>query len=250
MKFIKTAYLPKNTAELCIAGNAAKRFENELLKLGVNLLITKENNSVSGNISNHADLVVNYCGNGVIFADNSQTELLKVLNAKGFNSRIIKEKVSGAYPTDCLLNCIATDNYIICNRKCVSSDLLDFALKSDKIIIYVKQGYVKCSVCPITETAYITDDESIYKALLQEKFDAFLVEKGSVRLKGYDYGFFGGCCGKISEKELVFFGDIKKHSCYDNIKSFAYNYGVELISLGNDELTDIGSLIPISEKEN
>ena len=101
----------------------------------------------------------------------------------------------------------------------------------------------------MTDSAFITDDESIYKTLKAEKLDVLLVKKGSVRLKGFDYGFFGGCCGKISDKKIVFFGDIKNHSCYDNIKSFAKNYKIDLISLAKGDLTDIGSLIPITEKE-
>lgn len=249
MKFIKNAYLPTNDVQLCIAGNGVEPFKDELLNLGVNIITIKENSLISGNISNHADLVVNYCGNGIVFADISQTELIENLRSKGCKCSIINESVSGTYPTDCLLNCIVTDKVLICNKKCISADLLRFAEESDKQIINVRQGYVKCSVCPIAENAYITDDESVYKALTAEKLDVLLVKKGSVRLKGYNYGFFGGCCGKISEKNLVFFGDIKKHSCYDNIKHFTNNYGVELISLGNEELIDIGSLIPICEKE-
>ena len=249
MNFVKTAFLPQNDVEYCLAGNGVIPFENELLKLGITVIKTNENRHISGKISNHADLAVNYCGNGLIFADNSQKDLAKCLQEFGFNISFINESVSGEYPSDCLLNCIFSDKYLICNKKCTSANLLNYAVEHGKKVINVKQGYVKCSVCPITETAYITDDESIYKALNQEKLDVLLIKKGSVRLKGFDYGFFGGCCGKISDKKIVFFGDIKSHSCYDNIKSFTDNYKIDLISLGNGVLTDIGSLIPISEKE-
>ena len=249
MKFVKTPYLPQSDVQLCIAGNGIKPFKNELLKLGVNTIITAENRFVSPNIANHADLVMNYCGNGTFFADNSQNSLITKLNMSGFDCKIIEEKVSGKYPDDCLLNCIFSDKYLICNSNCTSKSVLNFAERCNKTVLHVKQGYVKCSICPVEKNAFITDDESIYKVLTQNKSDVLLIKKGSVVLKGYNYGFFGGCSGKISDKNIVFFGDIKKHSCYDNIKAFTKNYGIELISLGNNELLDIGSLIPIAEKE-
>ena len=71
MKFVKNAHLPENDVNCCIAGNGVTPFEDELSKLGVNLLKTSENRQISSKISNHADLSVNYCGNGVAFADNS-----------------------------------------------------------------------------------------------------------------------------------------------------------------------------------
>ena len=249
MKFVKNAHLPENDVDCCIAGNGIIPFEDELSKLGVNLLKTSENRRISSKISNHADLSVNYCGNGVAFADNSQSELAEKLNKLGCKVNFIDETVSGDYPSDCLLNCVITEKLLICNTKCTSQSLLNFAVEHNTKIINVNQGYVKCSLCPLTDSAFITDDESIYKTLKAEKLDVLLVKKGSVRLKGFDYGFFGGCCGKISDKKIVFFGDIKNHSCYDNIKSFAKNYKIDLISLAKGDLTDIGSLIPITEKE-
>ncbi len=249
MKFVKTACLPKNDVEFCIAGNAVIPFEAELLNLGVTVLKTSENALISSNISSHADLAVNYCDNGTVFVEKSQIGLSERLKELGFNIRAIKDEVFGEYPNDCPLNCVISDKHLICNEKCTSKEILNYAFEQGKKIINVRQGYVKCSLCPVTENSFITDDESIYKALKAEKFDVLLIKKGSVRLKGYDYGFFGGCCGKISDKKFVFFGDIKSHSCYDSIKRFSQNYKIELISLGCGELKDIGSLIPISEKE-
>ena len=249
MKFVETPYLPENDVQLCVAGNGIKPFEDELLKLGINTIITVENQRISPNIANHADLVMNYSGSGNLFADNSQKNLITELNMLGFDCKIIDETVSGEYPKDCLLNCIFSDEYLICNSDCTSKNVLNFAKENNKTVLNVKQGYVKCSICPVEKNAVITDDESIYKVLTKNKFDVLLIKKGNVVLKGYDYGFFGGCCGKISEKNIAFLGDIKKHSCYDNIKAFTKNYGIELISLGNKELVDIGSLIPIAEKE-
>lgn len=249
MKFLKTAYLPKNEVALCVAGSGINPFKNELLKLGINIIETYENTKINKNIANHADLALNYFGNGKAYIDQGQIQLINSLKAYDIDYDIIDETVQGKYPNDCLLNCIITDQFLLCNKLCTSEKLLKFASQSNKRIINVNQGYVKCSVCVVSENAFITDDESIYNRLSAEDLDVLLVKKGSVRLNGFNYGFIGGCSSKISEKIIAFTGDIRKHSCYYNIKSFAKNYGVDLLSLSNTELTDIGSIIPIIEKE-
>ena len=68
-------------------------------------------------------------------------------------------------------------------------------------------------------------------------------------LDGYDYGFIGGACCKISKGVLAFFGNAKAHKCYDDIKAFCKNYNVDLLSLANERLCDIGSFMPIFENE-
>lgn len=116
-------------------------------------------------------------------------------------------------------------------------------------IIDVKQGYTKCSLCPVRENAVITDDSGIEKVLLNNGYDVLKVSKGSVRLHGFDYGFIGGCSAMISRDILLFFGNFEMHSDKDRIKVFLQNYGITPQSLNGDVLTDIGSIIPLSEQQ-
>jgi hypothetical protein len=98
----------------------------------------------------------------------------------------------------------------------------------------------------VDDRAIITDDPSIFKGT--KKFlDVLYVEKGSVKLKGYDYGFIGGSGGKISKNKLAFFGEIEKQNFYNDIRAFCSNYKIDCISLSKGDLTDYGSLIPILE---
>ena len=49
----------------------------------------------------------------------------------------------------------------------------------------------------------ITEDTGIAAALSEKTdIDVLLIEKGHVKLDGYPYGFFGGCCGLI-ENDLL-----------------------------------------------
>ena len=74
-----------------------------------------------------------------------------------------------------------------------------------------------------------------------------LVRKGSVKLKGFDYGFIGGCCGKIAEDTVAFCGNLKTHSDWLKIESFMKERGVYPLCLASGELIDIGSILPITE---
>ena len=41
---------------------------------------------------------------------------------------------------------------------------------------------------------------------------------------------------------------MKYHKNIDEITKFAYKYNVEIISLNNEQIDDIGSILPILEK--
>jgi hypothetical protein len=66
-------------------------------------------------------------------------------------------------------------------------------------------------------------------------------------LPGHQYGFIGGASGKISENEILFFGDITAHQDYKKIAGFIEKHGCKIISL-NFPLTDFGGIIPIIEE--
>lgn len=245
---VKTANLPQNSVETVIAGNGINEYEKELKKLGISAILSNINHNVLLPIQNHCDLSVNYLGNGSVIIDKSQLTIQKELQNFGLSVIISDDKLSTEYPNDCKLNFLLINDIFIgkYNSTC---DYIKTYIEEKKIkIINVNQGYTKCSLCPVSDNAFITDDKSVFKALNSTDFDVLLVKKGSVELPGMNYGFIGGCSFKISEKVLVFCGNIKKHSDYENIKAFSKNYNVELLSLSNNNLKDIGSVIPITEK--
>ena len=161
---------------------------------------------------------------------------------------VIIENIKSPYPNDCLLNFADIGDYIICNKAILTKEIVE--LLPNKQIIDVKQGYSKCSVCICKYNTIITDDISIYNAVLQyDNIKSLLVEKGSVRIDKYDYGFIGGCCGLIDKDILLFNGDLSTHSDFDKIKNFLYDNNVKYIDIKGKPLTDIGSIIPITEKD-
>ena len=162
---------------------------------------------------------------------------------------IADENLGYEYPLDVPFNCVIIGTDFICNSKTVSPQILGVAISRNLRIIDVKQGYTKCSLCPVRENAVITDDSGIEKVLLNNGYDVLKVSKGSVRLNGFDYGFIGGCSAMISRDILLFLGNFEIHSDKDRIKAFLQNYGITPQSLNGDDLTDIGSIIPLSEQQ-
>ena len=174
--------------------------------------------------------------NNWIFYDEIKADL------SGVKIDFIPTPTSGEYPHDVGLNAAMFGGYLICNVKHTNKKIIEYAKKTGKNIIDVKQGYTKCSVCIVDEKSIITSDDSIYKKAMQNNINVLLIVKGHINLEGYDCGFIGGCSGLIDKNKLAFTGNIKLHPDYENIKSFCNNRGVEIISLSDKKLYDYGSL--------
>lgn len=149
----------------------------------------------------------------------------------------------GTYPGDCAYNVVRMGKNIIGNLKYTDPVILNFYELRGYNFINVKQGYTKCSLCIVDENSAITEDEGLYKTLNSAKIDVLKIERGGVRLDGFDYGFIGGASGLISENKLAFFGDISKHSDYESIKKFIKTKKVDIIQLSSTNLADYGSII-------
>lgn len=88
----------------------------------------------------------------------------------------------------------------------------------------------------------ITEDEGVFRAV-SEKTDikVLLISPKQVKLNGFAYGFIGGTSGRIGN-EMIFSGDVTKHSDYAKIRSFIEECGLD-IKYFDYPLTDIGSII-------
>ncbi len=246
-RFLKSPNIPNGkvtTVFATIDDNALKTLFDNLSVKVVNVI---ENTLLDTPVSRHADILANYVGKSIFLADKNQAELCKFIKNNGGKSIII-ENIKSPYPDDCLLNFADIGDYIICNKSILTKEIVD--LLPNKQIVDVKQGYSKCSVCIVKHNTIITDDISIYNAVSHyDNVKSLLIEKGSVHIDKYGYGFIGGCCGLIGKDLLLFNGDLSKHTDFDKIKSFLYDNGVNYIDIKGKTLTDIGSIIPIMEKD-
>ena len=139
----------------------------------------------------------------------------------------------------------------------VSTDMQDFESQKNGINRYIEknnikkinvnQGYSKCSICIVDENSIITSDNGIYNECIKHNIDCLLIRQGYIDLFNMDYGFIGGCSGLLCNDELSFYGDIKKHPDYKKILHFVKSKNKKIISLSDENLLDLGSIIPLKE---
>lgn len=247
-RFLNNPNLPDNKVTTVFAycdDIALKKLFNDFSIKVVNVI---ENTLLDSPVRKHADILANYVGKSRFLIDKNQEELCDFLENKCGKSVII-EDIKSPYPSDCLLNFVDIGDYIICNNSILTEKIEEHLPK--KLIIDVKQGYCKCSVCICKRNTIITDDISIHNAVSQyDDINSLYVEKGSVHIEKYNYGFIGGCCGLIDKDLLLFNGDLETHTNFDKIEKFLYDNGVNYIDIKGKPLTDIGSIIPIMEKDD
>lgn len=221
-----------------IIGKHEKVIE-KLAGKGVRCLILEDNDDIDSCVRNHADMAAHKLPDGRILLDRRQQRAAEEIRNLGYKVIFTEENISGAYPNDVLLNAARVGETVICNEKYISREIIS----SSTGIIDVRQGYAKCSICEVSENAFITDDIGIFRKCA-ENFDVLLIKKGDITLSGQNYGFIGGASAKIGDK-VFFFGSLDTHRDGEKIKAFLYKYGIAYECLFDGNLTDIGSAIPI-----
>ena len=243
--FLNTPNLPNNKVTTVFADVDDFALKSIFNELSIKVVSVSRNEFLDSPVDKHADILANYVGKSTFLVDKNQKELCSFIE-NNVGKSVVIENIKSPYPDDCLLNFADIGEYIICNRSILTEEIVKYL--PNKVIVDVKQGYSKCSVCICGYNTIITDDKSVYNAVLQyNNINSLLIEKGSVRINKYDYGFIGGCCGLIDKNTLLFNGDLSLHSDFDKIKKFLYDNGINYIDIKGKPLTDIGSIIPIFE---
>lgn len=247
MKFVKSPFVPSKKIDLALIDNrASENIIKNLNKLNINIIKSIKCNDTYDAISCHPDIcVIKLNDNDILVAPNVYNYYNKNLTSLGFN--IIKGNlpVGRKYPNNIQYNLVILGNKAIHNFKYTDTVLLDYIEKNNIKKINVKQGYCKCSICIVDENSIITSDEGIYNEVIKDNIDCLLIDKGYIDLFELNYGFIGGCSGLISNDTLAFFGNIENHPNFKDIEKFVSSRGKKLLSLNEEKLTDLGSLIPL-----
>ena len=244
--FVEYPNLPKGeVSSVAISADAHDAIE-KLNDFGINSLIIPKSVRLPEPVSSHADLQLLHFGSNRIFT--SSEHLFLGESKKKFEIHRTRAALGDKYPNDVLLNCKIIGKHIFLNKKTIDEQILEYAYLNELNVINVNQGYTGCSICIINESAIITDDESIFTAAGKFLNDVLFISKGSIRLNGYDYGFIGGCCGKISSDKLAVNGKIESHKDYKKIIDFINKHNVKIIELSENVITDIGGILPLTEK--
>ena len=245
MKFVKEPNSPKNASAVLISQKTPDEVIDGLEKFNILPIFGGEIDYKVGAVSCHVDTQLSHLGkNEFVVSPHLFNYYSKILHG----ALLLKGEsdLTGTYPEDAAYNVACVGKYLIHNLKYTDKVILS---ETKKEKIHVAQGYTKCSLCIVNENSVITEDAGIAQTLERHNIDVLKISAGDVFLDGLDYGFLGGASGKISENILAFAGDITTHRDYREIRDFCIKRNVEPISLCDGKLTDIGSIIPVFEKE-
>lgn len=247
--FIEDPNLPAGECSVVISAGISDCALKELENSGVCVWQPEAEPGLPRSLQTHADMVFLYLGCGRAVVSDAQKRLVSLFSAAG-GVVVGTEHIGDKYPYDVPLNALLLGRILYCNSKYISNSAYKYCRDNGYRICHINQGYAKCSVCVVSQTAVITEDRGVFAALTATgECDALLVSPGYVELPGYDRGFIGGCCGKVSEDILAFNGRIESHPDYRSIRSFCRQHGVEPVSLSNDPLFDNGGILPIAYKD-
>lgn len=244
-KILKYANLPSAKVKLCAIGKGNKETEKELNRLGIMTISPKASQKLLKSESSHADILMLHLGEEKIFLSKEQDELASSLISYGFSPTLLKTELDSKYPENILLNAAIIKDRFFAHKNSISifNEFKDFNFYP------VNQGYAKCSTCIINDNTAITEDESIFSILKNTGLDVLKIKKGDVRLKGMNYGFFGGASCKLSSDILAINGQLRYNSDKDIIISFLRNHSVHIVELKSGQLEDIGGILPLLEEE-
>ena len=249
MNFAQNSFTIKNKLQLAIVDKRIPQtIETNLNNIGVNIIKSTACSNTYDAIKYHPDISVcklNY--NNIVVAPNVYDYYKEVLKPYGFNVICGESTIKNKYPYNIHYNIVILEKFAIHNFKYTDKVILDYIEKNNIEKINVSQGYCKCSICVVDNNSIITSDEGIYKEVIKYGIDCLLIEKGHIDLFELNYGFIGGCSFLLSHNELAFLGNIKKHPDYDKILNFVESKNKKLISLSNDKLIDLGSIIQLME---
>ena len=246
MKFLKKANLPDApVGVVCINRYTSQNIKKELLRLGLDIIESQAAENMISPVRNHTDIVLHHLGDKTFVAEPGVYSYFKEI-LYGGDVLCGKQAVQDKYPNDCFYNVARIADTVF--LKVADDVILDFDNLNYTKKIYTRQGYCKCNICVVSENAFITSDEGIYKQGINNGFDVLKINSGHIDIDGYEYGFIGGASGLIAKDILAFCGDVSGHPDHENIKSFLRNYNVYIQNLSNSKLFDIGSVIPIAYK--
>jgi uncharacterized protein YlzI (FlbEa/FlbD family) len=216
-----------------------------LSKFGLTTLLCPKHNNLYNAISSHPDIQMFILNKKHLIVQKNLDELLmNKLIKLGKKVTLSEEDLASEYPHDIILNCFILGDLFLHNLKYTDSKILE-SLDTHIKKINVKQGYTKCSTAIVNERAVITNDSGIAKALIKEKVDVLYLPHGDIVLEDMNYGFIGGCCGLLDEKNIAFFGSLDKYIYGEQVKDFLRKHRVEYHYLMDEKLTDRGSLLMI-----
>ncbi len=222
-------------SEKCMEGLAAH---------GIDAITLPPYERLGSAVASHADLLALPLDRK-IFVYGEYTERNEIdnrLSSTGCELIKIPSCPADKYPEDVGLNALLVGRRLFARLDCLSYPVSEYARKAGYELINIRQGYARCTAIPLSDNAVITADPSIAAAAEYHGIELLRISSGGVSLRGYDYGFIGGACG-VLEDRVFFAGDLSSHPDGEGIAEFCERHGKTAVSLSNEPLCDVGSIL-------
>ena len=196
-----------------------------------------DNPCLDDRVAGHADLSVFIHKNNAVVSEAEEFDcLVNLLTIKGIKTDR-SQKQGAVYPADAGLCVSVVGNTWIFNPKTTDPAIQRLAGNSK---INTAQGYTRCSICPVSDTALITSDQDIAVKARHAGLDVLSISPGNIVLPGYPYGFIGGASIRIDPATIAFTGTLKDHPDRERMKAFLAKYGQTALYLTDRPVFDIG----------
>ena len=217
-----------------------------LKAMGAELFLMPPASYLQKGVASHPDMLV-FCAFGRLSCHakyyKEHKELIDaVICTSRLKLTLSDENTGSEYPCDVLFNAALVGDTLVCNKKTVSTLILEAAEDAGCKILHVPQGYTKCSTAIVSDNAIITADKPIFNACLSAGIDALLVSADGVDLPDYNCGFIGGASGTFGDN-MFFCGNITLHPDGEAISIFCQKHDKTAVSLSNKKLFDVGTII-------
>lgn len=220
-----------------------------LCRLGHEVILLPPASGLPAPVASHPDMLL-FFANDAIFCTESYLSsakdlLCRISLAANLPLRTIAADYGNPYPKDVPLNALPLGDRLFCNPSTVAREIL---CHPSYRALNVRQGYTKCATLPVGKNALISSDPSILSVAVSHGIDTLKISAGHIRIRGYDYGFIGGCTSLAPYKDIrqiYFCGDLQKHPDGKGIEEFCRARGIEPISLCEETLTDVGTMFLI-----
>ena len=212
----------------------SKEVKNNL-KIYGEIYELETSNIVYEGISGHPDIFIFQNNNKLIIAPQTPSTLINRLKKHNINFVIGDKNLGIKYPSTTPYNIATFDNIFIGNSKYCDSKISK--LSKDKKWMQTKQSYARCNTLILDKESIITNDKNLKNSFK----NVLLISTKDIILKGFEYGFIGGCAG-IYKKTIFFTGNLKNHSQGQIIRLFCEERGFSIIELSNDKLIDSGGI--------
>lgn len=249
---IKPNLPDRSVSVVIIDGRASENIVKSLLKMNIQVVKTLPHPDVYPAIAYHPDIMLHHIGqNKLVYAPNTPKKLLDNLREQGMDMIEGQTRLGRKYPGTIHYNVARVGNIAFHNTRYTDA-VLRLELESQGVrLIHVNQGYSKCLTCIVDENSIITSDADICKKALSAGIDVLLIEPDTaISLPPFNMGFIGGATGLIAPGKLAFSGNVKPLKNSKEIMHFLGLKKTDVVMLSDEQLLDIGSIIPICCKNN